>query len=106
MLSKEELLTASFGVEVVEIPGRGAVKVRALTRGQALEVQGKEMDVAEMERKLVAWAMVEPQLTEADVKAWQDNSAAGELQVVTEAIIRLSGMEKHADKAAVRTFRE
>lgn len=105
MLDKEALLKARFGEEEVEIPGVGTVRVRALTRGQALQVQGTEMDVAEMERKLIAWAMVEPTLTEDEVRVWQDSSPAGELQVITDAIIRLSGMEKHAAKEAVKSFR-
>lgn len=106
MISKEDLLKASFGIEDVEIPGKGTVKVRALTRGQALEVQGKELDAAELERKLVAWAMVDPALTEAEVATWQENSPAGELQVIQTAILRLSGMEAAAEKATVRKFRD
>lgn len=104
-VSKADLLKARFGVEDVEIAGVGTVKVRALTRGQALQVQGQEMTVAEMERKLIAWAMVEPSLTEEDVQQWQDSSPAGELQVVTDAIVRLSGMESGASKEAMKRFR-
>lgn len=103
-ISKDDLLKARFGVEDVEIPGVGTVKVRALTRGQALQVQGVELSVAEMERKLISWAMVEPTLTEDEVGVWQDGSPAGELQVITDAILRLSGMEKHAAREAMKRF--
>lgn len=103
-VSKEDLLKARFGIEDVEIPGVGTVKVRALTRGEALQVQDVELPTAEMEQKLIAWAMVEPKLTEADVKEWQDNSTAGEIQAVTEVIVRLSGMEQHSPKEAMRRF--
>lgn len=103
-ISKEDLIKTRFGVEDVEIPGVGTVKVRPLTRGEALQLQGVEMDVVEMEQKLLSRAMVEPKLTEAEVKEWQDNSAAGEIQVITEAIIRLSGMEQYAAREAMKRF--
>ena len=103
---KAALLQAAFAVEHVEVPGKGAVKVRALTRGEALKLHGVELDADELERKLLAQALLEPRLTEAEIGVWQDNSAAGELQAVVEAVIRLSGMEQHALKAAVRQFRE
>lgn len=104
-VSKADLLKKRFGEEEVEVPGVGTVRVRALTRGQALELQGKEMPVVEMERRLIALAMVEPKLTEDEVGEWQDNTTAGELQGVMEAIVRLSGMEAHAGKAAYQQFR-
>lgn len=104
-VSKTDLLKKRFGEEEVEVPGVGAVRVRALTRGQALELQGQEMEVAEMERRLISTAMVEPTLTEEEVRQWQDNTPAGELQGVMEAIVRLSGMEAHAGKAAYQQFR-
>jgi hypothetical protein len=104
-VSKAELLKKRFGEEEVEVPGVGTVRVRALTRGQALELQGKEMPVSEMERRLISTAMVEPSLTEDEVQQWQDNTPAGELQPVVEAIARLSGMEQHAGKAAYQQFR-
>lgn len=103
MIDKAALLKARFGEETVEIPGVGEVRVRALTRGEALKVKGTH-DVAEVEQKVLAWAMVEPEMTEADVKAWQEASPAGELQVVFDAVLRLSGMEKHADKAAYKSL--
>lgn len=104
-VSKADLLKKRFGEEEVEVPDVGTVRVRALTRGQALELQGKEMDAADMERRLLSLAMVEPSLTEDEVRQWQDMTTAGELQPVVEAIVRLSGMEQHAGKAAYQQFR-
>lgn len=105
-MSKADLLAKrAFGVEDVEIPGVGAVKVRPLSRSEALEIQGVELSVAEMEQRLVAIAMVEPKLTEAEVAQWQANSPAGELQPVAQAVARLSGMEQSAPKEAVKQFR-
>jgi hypothetical protein len=104
-LSKEDLMKTRFGVEEVALPGVGTVKVRSLSRAQALELRDKEMPVAEMEQKLLAWAMVEPAMTISDVKEWQANSPAGELEPITKAIAQLSGMEASAPKKAMRDFR-
>lgn len=104
-ISKVDLLKKRFGVEDVEIPGVGTVQVRPLSRSEALALQGVEMDVATVERKLLALALVSPQLTEGDVAEWQESSPAGELEPVVRAITRLSGMEQSAVKEAVKQFR-
>lgn len=103
-VSKQDLLKSRFGITDVEIPDLGTVKIRALSRGEALKIQGVEKDTAEMEQWLVSLAMVEPKMTAAEVKEWQDNSPAGELQVVTEAIIKSSGMEEHVVKETMKRF--
>lgn len=105
-VSIEDLLAERFGVEEVELPGIGTVKVRPLTRGEALALRGVELDVVEMERKLIATAMVDPPMTEAQVGKWQDVCPAGELEPVTDAIVRISGMEKNAGKQAYADFRD
>lgn len=105
VLSKEDLLKVTFGVEEFDVPGIGPVKVRALTRSEALQVKGKELPVAEVEQKLLAWAMVEPALSEEDVKAWQDVVPAGLLEPLVDKIAVMSGMKKEAPKAAYADFR-
>ena len=104
-VSKADLLKRRFGVEDVAIEGVGTVKVRALSRAEALSLQGVEMTVEDMERKLLALAMVDPKLTEDEVAQWQANSPAGELQPVVLAITRMSGLEQTAAKEAVQQFR-
>ena len=69
MLDKKALLAKrDIGVEEVELPALGgSVKVRGLSRAEALQVGvGVEMDAAVLERKLLAMAMVEPALTEEE----------------------------------------
>lgn len=98
-VDKATLLTKRFGLEEVEIPGVGSVQVRPLTRAEAHGLRGTEMTEEEAEVRLLALALVEPKLTEADVKEWQGSAPAGELQPVVAAILRVSGMEQHAAKA-------
>lgn len=107
-LSKADLLKELFGTEEVEIPGRGGtVRIRPLSRHEALTMQGVEMDAAVQERKLLALALTEPKLTERDVEAWQKAAPAGELQPLVAAIVRLSGLEQRTTvNEAVTTFRD
>jgi hypothetical protein len=107
ILSKTDLLKELFGTEEVEVPGRGGtVRVRPLSRHEALTMQGVEMDAAAQERKLLALALIEPKLSERDIEAWQKASPAGELQPIVAAIVRMSGLEQRATvNEAVTTFR-
>ena len=106
VVSKEALLAKRFGVFDVEIPDVGTVQVRPLSRAEALAVQGVEMPAAIMEQKLIAKAMVSPRLTEDEVRLWQENSPAGELEPVGNRIMELSGMKPESAKEAVKTFRD
>lgn len=105
-LTKEALLARRFGVHDVPVEGVGVVQVRALSRAEALALQGVEMPVAEMERRLLAKALVSPKLTEDEVREWQENSPAGEIEPIANEIARLSGMVPDSAKEAVKTFRD
>lgn len=109
-MDKELLFKPRLAEEDVNIPGVGTVRVRALSRAEVLMVR-KATDLAGdvdgpralvLERKMLAAAMVEPALTESEVGRWQQASAAGELEPVTEAIQRLSGMLPNSAKEAYR----
>jgi hypothetical protein len=107
---KELLFKSRLAEADVAIPGVGTVRVRALSRAEVLMVR-KATDLAGdvdgpralvLERKMVATAMVDPVLSESEVARWQRASAAGELEPVTDAIQRLSGMLPTAAKEAYR----
>ena len=100
-VDKETLLKRCFGVETVDIPGVGEVEVRALSRAEAMLVNGKEMTVLEMEQILLSTAMVSPKLSREEVAAWQDNMPAGLFEPVIEKITQISGMVKNAPKSGV-----
>jgi hypothetical protein len=100
VLSREEILAKRTKVQTVTIPDVGDVKVRALTREEVLGIHGEgEMDVSAMEQKLIAVALVEPQLSAEDVAEWYSSAPAGELNPVTEAITKLSGLSVDAAKS-------
>jgi hypothetical protein len=73
----------------------GDVVVRSLTRAQVLSIQkAGPVDAAVMERKLLAFALVEPKLNRAQIEHWQNTSPAGELQPIVAAIEELSGLRE------------
>lgn len=101
-MDKNALLTQHFEEEKVELKA-GAVTIRSLSREEALMYAGKKLDAAEAERKLLAKAMVDPEMSEQDVAAWQKASPAGEIQKVFTAVVRLSGMEESSAKEAYKS---
>lgn len=111
-MDKELLFKSRIPEADVEIPGVGTVRVRGLSRVEVI-VMRKATDTEHLdgpralviERKMLAAAMVDPELTEAEVGQWQKASAAGELGPVTQKIQELSGMLDGSAKEAVQTFR-
>jgi hypothetical protein len=103
-MDKETLLTPRLPEATVEIPGVGTIRVRGLNRAEAMLVQQAQGPEA-IERKLLAFGMVDPVMTEAEVGRWQKASVAAELEPVTAKITELSGLLPGSAKEAVKTFR-
>lgn len=88
----------------VEIEGVGVVTVRGLSRWELLaanKLQDKGQLV--MERAMIAFAMVDPVCTEADVADWQKASPAGELIPLTKRINELSKVAKDSAKESYKS---
>ncbi|HEX6969408.1 MAG TPA: hypothetical protein VF174_11455 [Micromonosporaceae bacterium] len=108
MVDKDMLLKPRLPEADVDIPGVGTVRVRGLSRDEVLVVR-KATDAEHvdgpraltLERKLLAAAMVDPQLSEAEVGRWQQSAPAGELQPVVEKVQELSGLDEGAAKSGV-----
>lgn len=97
-------LISGPGEETEEIDlGRIKVVVKSVTRTEMIKI-GEAKGLLDRERKLISWGMVDPELTYQDVEAWQNQpSSAGEIEQVTRAIARMSGMLEGAKK---ETFQE
>lgn len=109
-MDKELLFKARLTEEDVEVAGVGTVRVRGLSRVEVLHVRKAADDAGldgprtlTLERKMLALAMVDPELTEAEVGKWQAASGAGELNVVTDKVQELSGMKEDSAKAAYKS---
>ena len=83
----------------------GTVRVRGLTRGEVFMTQ-KAGDTEAAERRIVALGMIDPPMSEDDVKQWHRNSPAGELEAVVAKIQELSGLGKGADKSGLQDVRD
>jgi len=106
VVDKAALLSGrAFGVTSVPIPGMGVIKIRPLSRAEALKIYNQQMDAAAMEQTVISLAAVEPTFTKGEVAQWQASSAAGEMVIVVNAIMELSGMDIGAGKAAYKRFR-
>ena len=110
-MDKNLLFKSRLTEDTVEVPGVGTIRVRALSRAEAMTVRSavkNEADAikrtAELERKMLALAMVDPELTEAEVGQWQEASTAGEIEAVTDKVQELSGMLDGTAKATYKEF--
>ena len=100
-VDKGALLARRLNEADYEVPGvEGALRIRGLSRAEVLTAQ-KLGDTAKSDRFMVARALLEPTLTEADVQTWQENSGAAEIEGLTVAIAQLSGLGVGADKSGV-----
>lgn len=107
VVDKAALLSgAAFGIKSIPIPGLGVIKIRPISRAQAMALYEQEMPAAEMEQSVLVAGCVEPTFTMAEAAAWQaHDGAGGNILTVVMAILDASGMEVGAGKAAYRRFR-
>lgn len=102
MIDKELLLKRRLNEREVEIPGVGTVRVRGLSRAEALACQKVgTSDVGALEQKILHLGLVDPRLTEVEVAEWYAAAPAGEIDPVTTAIQELSGLGEGAGKSDV-----
>lgn len=102
-MDKELLFKARVPEDTVDIPGLGTVRVRGLSRGEVFAVQ-QAKGLAATERKILAFGMLDPALTEAEAGRWQEASPGGELEPVVDKIRDLSGLSEDSEKKAMSTF--
>jgi len=89
--------------EQVEIDGVGTVTVRGLSRAESLIVGKAEGDPSAAERAMLRYGLVDPALTESDIRDWLQVAPNSHVDPVTKAIARLSGMLEDNAKAAFKS---
>lgn len=105
MLTREQILAKKLSQEVIDLPSGGQVKVRGLTRDEALLTQDRE-GTAARDNYVIATGLLDPKLTEDDVAAWAATGATGDLNTISLAIAHLSGMGEGAGKSGVAELGE
>jgi hypothetical protein len=104
-LTREAILARKRGNDVIELPdGSGTVEVRGLNRREAMHVAGIE-DHYERDVYLISAGMVDPVMTEDDVRAWGEEDDTGTLEAVSRRIGELSRMVEGAGKSSVSRAR-
>jgi len=101
---KARLLKPRVAEGTVELEGIGTVRVRGLSRAEVFMTQHK--DVAVAEAKIVALGMVDPPMSEGEVRQWQKAAPGGELEPVVAKIRDLSGLGEGAQKSRVPGVRD
>lgn len=93
------------GTEDVTVDGLGVFTVRGLTRAESLEVGKAEGDASATEAKMLRFGMVDPALTDAQIREWLSVAPNDHIDPITKAIARLSGMLKDSAKEAYKSPR-
>jgi hypothetical protein len=104
-MDKELLFKSRLPEADIDIPGVGTVRVRGLSRVEAMHVQAAN-GVEATERRILALGMVDPELTEAEVGQWQKASIASELEPVAQKIAELSGILPESAKETYKSVRD
>lgn len=105
-MDKAQLMAAAAAAlptEEVEIPGVGTVTVRGLSRAESLLVGKAEGDPTITERTMLRFGLVDPVLTEAEIRDWLKIAPNSHVDPISNAIARLSGMLEGADKTAYKS---
>ena len=105
---KELLFQSRLPETDIEVEDFNTVRVQGLSRADVLSMQGTkgEGGTAGFERRMLALALVDPELTEAEVGQWQEASIPTELESVVDKVTELSGMNKGAAKEAYLDFEQ
>lgn len=105
MIDKEQFLKAPMPEDIVALPGLGDVRVRGLSRAEAVNMKGIKDDVGQLECSIIHLGLVDPALTFPEIEAWYASAPAGLIDVIVRAVERLSGLSEEAPKRDVPAVR-
>jgi hypothetical protein len=90
------------GGEDLQLPSGRLVRVRGLSRFELMLNSRDTEDPAVVEVRNVTTCLVQPKMSEAQVRSWQKRSAAGgDFRALSERIRDLSGLGQGAAKSDV-----
>jgi hypothetical protein len=103
MTDKERFLKSRLPEQDVDIPGVGTVRVRSLSRAEAGRLKTfVDGDAEAGEVFVLAVGLVDPRLTEDEVRQWMAAAPTDEVELVAGAVMVLSGLVEGAE--TVRRF--
>jgi hypothetical protein len=101
-MDKAALLAKRLPEEDLELPGVGVVRLRGLSRAQALAAN--DLTSEQRELRWLHLGFVDPAMTEEDVQQWRDAATYAEIELVAEKIAELSGMAETSVKDATKSI--
>lgn len=106
MIDKETLLKGLTPERVVDLPGVGDVRVRGLSRSEAVSLAAVKDDTAALEQLIIRLGLVDPALSADEVAEWYAAAPAGLTDLIINAVEDLSGLRQGAGKSGVPDVRE
>jgi hypothetical protein len=105
-MDKAKLFEPRLPTQEVNVPGVGVVTVRGITRfEQMVFSKAANGNVAVFDRKQLAAAMVDPEITEDEAERWMQAATAGEISQVVTIIGELSGTDREVKALQREAFR-
>lgn len=101
MIDKETFLKAVLPEETLSLPGVGDVRVRGLTRQEAVNLSHAKGNVPALECLIIKLGLVEPVLTSDEIKTWYESSPSGLTDLIVNAVTRLSSLDEGAAKSGL-----
>lgn len=106
MIERDAFLKTALPERVIDIPGKGEVRIRGLSRGEAKHMAAMaDTDKDAVDGWMVAKCLLDPVLTVEEATAWLDSAPVDEAAAVILPMLELSGLVEGADKKAYAQFR-
>jgi hypothetical protein len=102
IISKETFLKSYLPEGTTDVLGIGVIRIRGLSRAEVLKAS--DMSREDREVAFLVAGIVEPELSEPDVRAWRESTTTRTVNAVVEAILDLSGMLERSAAEAKRSF--
>lgn len=100
---KARLLKPRLPEDEVDVPGIGTIRVRGLSRAEAITVKGHQ-GTDKFEQMVLVFGVVDPALSEDEVSGWLQAASFDELDPVLTKIGQLSGLMDDSAKEVYREF--
>lgn len=91
-MDKAEFLSRRLPTDTIDLDGMGKVSVRGLSRAEVTALGKLAGDVEAADVYVLVCGLVDPALTEDEVRTWRDNAPAAEVGAVSDRICELSGL--------------
>ena len=106
MIDKELFLKPSSAERLVDIPGKGQIRIRSISRGEARHMYSmRETDPEGVDGWLLSKCMVDPVISQAEASEFLEAAPLGEAAEVLLPILELCGLVEDSAKKTYAQFR-